>query len=132
MFLDTNTGTMRYAGAGHPPLILHRRTEHKLHELGNNGLPIGPFQHATYEVTTMPVESGDRLILYTDGIIESTNASGRFWGDVAFKAFIETHAHLSTEDFANTLLHHLSQWSGKSFDESPDDDLTLIVVDIVK
>ena len=58
-----------------------------------------------------------------------TDASGSFFGDGSFKIFIETHIHLAAEDFANTLLQNLTQWSGKAFGNSLDDDLTLIVVD---
>lgn len=129
LFINLDKGTMNYAGAGHPPMILHRRTNHKIYEFASNGILLGPFSDAKYEVTTMPIESGDRLILYTDGIIETTNASGSYFGDGPFKDFIETHAHLSAENFADTLLQHINQWSGKSTGESLDDDLTLIVID---
>lgn len=129
LFIDADAGTVRYAGAGHPPLILHRRTERKLYELSDNGLLLGPFPEATYRVTTMPLMAGDRLILYTDGIIEATNASGQLFGDGSFKAFIESHAHASAEDFADRLHQQLLQWSGKPIGESLDDDLTLVVVD---
>lgn len=129
LFLDSEKGSLRYAGAGHPPMILHRRTEHKLYELGSNGLLLGPFPEAAYETTAMTVVPGDRLILYTDGIIEATNASGQLFGDGAFKAFIETHRNLAAEEFTDTLLRHLTQWSGKATGESLDDDLTLVVID---
>jgi len=129
LFLDPDAATMRYAGAGHPPVILHRRTEHRLYELDNNGLLLGPFPGAEYQSKAMQIESGDRLILYTDGIVETSNASGSFFGDGFFKTFIEAHAHLCAEDFADKLLRHLGEWSGKPSGESLDDDLTLIVVD---
>ena len=129
IFIDTNADTIQYASAGHPPMILHRRTEQKLSEFGDNGIILGPFPEAEYKSTLMHLESGDRLILYTDGIIETKSASGSFYGDRSFKTFIEAHGHLSTESFADTILQHLAQWSGKPSGESLDDDITLIVVD---
>jgi uncharacterized integral membrane protein len=129
LFLDPDADTIRYAGAGHPPLILYRRTEHKFYELGNNGLLLGPFPDAEYQSKTMQIEAGDRLILYTDGIIETSNPSGSFFGEGFFKTFIEAHAHVSAENFADKLLQHLDEWSGKPSGDSLDDDLTLIVVD---
>lgn len=130
LFLDTDAGTMQYASAGHPPLILYRKPENKVYEFGDSGIILGPLPEAEYRGSMMQLESGDRLILYTDGIIETRNASGCFFGDGPFKNFIETHAHMPAEVFADTLLDHLTKWSGKPSHESLDDDLTLIVVDI--
>ena len=129
LFLDTEAGTLHYASAGHPPLILHRKLQNKIHEFGASGTILGPFPDAEYTCSTMHMESGDRLILYTDGIVETTNASGDSFGDGPFKGFIETHAHLSAGVFADALLEHLSKWSGKPSHKSLDDDLTLVVVD---
>jgi phosphoserine phosphatase RsbU/P len=129
IFIDTDAGTIRYAGAGHPPIILHRRTERTLSELSDEGMILGPFPEAEYTSTTVNLKSGDRLILYTDGIIETQNAYGAFYGDTSFKAFIETHGDLSPENFADSLLRDLTRWSGKPLNESFDDDVTLIVVD---
>ena len=129
IFIDTDADTIRYAGAGHPPIILHRRTEQILNELSDDGMILGPFPEAEFTSTTVNLKSGDRLILYTDGIIETKNVSGSFYGDTAFKTFIETNAKLSPEDFADSMLKHLAGWSGKPLNESFDDDVTLIVVD---
>lgn len=129
IFIDTDKGTLRYSGAGHPPVILHRRTDQTIRELSDDGMILGPFPKAEYTSTTVNLESGDRLILYTDGITETKNAAGSFYGDTSFKTFIETHAHLAPDDFADLLLRDLITWSGKPSDESLDDDITLIVVD---
>ncbi|HZU28806.1 MAG TPA: PP2C family protein-serine/threonine phosphatase, partial [Bryobacteraceae bacterium] len=69
--LDLSAETVRYAGAGHPPALLVRRSSGELVELGENGLFIGPFPHATYSNMSVPFAAGDRLLLYTDGITEA-------------------------------------------------------------
>jgi serine phosphatase RsbU (regulator of sigma subunit) len=105
--LDTDAGSVRYASAGHPPILLHRRTEPGIQELADNGMILGPFPEAVYTSTALQMEAGDRLILYTDGIVETRNPSGSLFGDQSFKTFIESHPHLSAVDFADTLLRHL-------------------------
>jgi len=131
LFLDMEKRSLCYAGAGHPPLLLFRKTEGKIHELNGTGTILGPFPQAEYTGASMDVTSGDRLILYTDGIIETKNGSGLFFEGEPFRAFITAHADRSPEAFADTLLTHLSHWSGKSPGESLEDDLTLIVVDVL-
>jgi serine phosphatase RsbU (regulator of sigma subunit) len=129
LFLDVDGKSVRYASAGHPPMILHRIGENNICEYSNGGIVMGPFSDATYEVETIPVQVGDRLILYTDGVIETKNHSGHFFGDGSFNSFITSHGHLSATDFADSLLNHLAQWSGKPSNASLDDDLTLVVLD---
>jgi sigma-B regulation protein RsbU (phosphoserine phosphatase) len=130
LFIDTGARELRYASGGHPPMILHRRSTGNYREVGKHGLLLGPFPEATYESTSIAIKPRDRLILYTDGIIESTNASDSFFGDGQFKQFIELHGDLTPGDFADTLLQRVSEWSGKPVGESLDDDLTLVVVDV--
>lgn len=123
---------MSYTNAGHPALLLWRKIERKIYEFQQAGVMLGQLPDAQYTSTQHYLEPGDRIVLYTDGIIEATNASGEFFGDDRFKTFIETHAHLPANDFADTLLEHLTTWSGKRFDETAEDDLTLLVIDVEK
>jgi serine phosphatase RsbU (regulator of sigma subunit) len=130
LFIDTEKRTMMYANANHPPLLFWRKTERKIYEFQQTGVLLGQFPDAQYASTQHHLEPGDRIVLYTDGIIETTNASGEFFGSDRLKTFIEAHGHLSADDFADTLLEHLSIWSGKRFGEAADDDLTLLVIDV--
>jgi sigma-B regulation protein RsbU (phosphoserine phosphatase) len=49
-------------------------------EIEENGLMLAAFDFAKYSNATHRLEHGDRLLLYTDGIIEATNAAGKFFG----------------------------------------------------
>jgi serine phosphatase RsbU (regulator of sigma subunit) len=128
-FIDVDEGTMLYAGAGHPPLLLWRKSEQRMYELCENGPLIGPFPDAVYPNAKMNIEQGDRIILYTDGIIEATNTSASFFGDDSFQEFIKANENVPAEPFTDMFLKHLVAWTGKPSGESLDDDLTMIVVD---
>ncbi len=67
--LDLDTMAFVFSSAGHPPPVLVRDGTRRL--IGT-GIPIGIDVEATYEVTPVDLESGDTLIFYTDGLIEST------------------------------------------------------------
>jgi len=73
--LDPASGRLEHVGAGHPfPLLLRRSGE--IEELGQGGLPLGLRQTlapATGEATLAP---GDVLVLFTDGLVEATDAAG--------------------------------------------------------
>lgn len=49
-------------------------------ELAENGLFIGPFPQATYSNLSVPLQSGDALLLYTDGIVEANVSNGEEFG----------------------------------------------------
>ena len=70
-----------------------------------------------------------RFFLYTDGIIEASNAAGEFFGWDLFKDFIASRARLPVGQFADDLIQRVTDWSGKKSQETLDDDLTLVIAD---
>ncbi|MGD9045092.1 MAG: SpoIIE family protein phosphatase, partial [Desulfobacterales bacterium] len=71
----------------------------------------------------------DRILLYTDGIIETSNSARTLFGLERLKEFIMSHAQLPADQFADALIRRVFNWSGKPSEEALDDDLTLIVAD---
>jgi PAS domain S-box-containing protein len=69
--IDPLTATMTYRSAGHPPPIL-RRTDGTLAYLDLPGLPLGLHEREETETPTIVLDEGSLLVLYTDGLIEST------------------------------------------------------------
>ena len=79
LWLDTENRKASYSAAGHPPLLRWR--EGKLERIESNGLLLGVIPDPDYPVCDLPIYSGDRFLLYTDGVIEPENASGDSFGD---------------------------------------------------
>jgi hypothetical protein len=129
LFIDTENQTATYAGAGHPPLLLWRGSEQKIYEYREKGIILGQFEDARYQNIELNLKSGDRFLLYTDGIIEATNNSGDFFGWDHFKDFITSHGSLPVGQFSDALIQRIFSWSGKHSEEALDDDLTLVVAD---
>jgi phosphoserine phosphatase RsbU/P len=126
-FIDLENLTLTYAGAGHPPLILWGGPE-GVRSVEENGLFLGKFSFATYTSVELPIKAGDRILLYTDGIPETTNPAGVEFGTDAFMAFLDTEKSTSADHFIDLLLEELSRWSARRATEDLDDDITIVTI----
>jgi phosphoserine phosphatase RsbU/P len=122
--LDSELRELRYSAAGHPPMLLLRNN--RIIEVEENGLMLAAFDFAAYSNVTQRLEPGDRILLYTDGIIEASNASGDFLGHDALCELLRNTVGLSSSGAAESIISSVRQWSAKQ-----EDDLTVLVCDYV-
>jgi phosphoserine phosphatase RsbU/P len=125
LYIDTHSGLMRYAAAGHPPMLRVILGRVEVDELEKNGLILGFTRGVHYEELEQPLEAGDRLLLYTDGLIEAMNASEDFFGLERVKGALTSASELSSDAAVDSLLRAMDAWSGKP----ANDDLTIVLVD---
>jgi phosphoserine phosphatase RsbU/P len=130
LFVDMVKQTLSYAGAGHPPLLLWGRSSEEVRTVIENGLFLGKFPQATYSSVVLPLRTGDWVLLYTDGIPETTNHSQVEFGAERFKQFLETQQSASADHFADRLLEELSHWRDRDSDDDLDDDITLVAIHV--
>jgi serine phosphatase RsbU (regulator of sigma subunit) len=125
VFIDGASGLIRYAAAGHPPILRLARRTGDIRELEKNGLALGFVPDADYEELEQPLESGDRLVLYTDGLVEAANAVDDLFGLERLKNALAAGAGLPPNAAADALLRAMDAWSG----QPASDDLTIVVAD---
>jgi sigma-B regulation protein RsbU (phosphoserine phosphatase) len=126
LWLDTENRTARYSAAGHPPLL--RWTQGQLEPVQSNGFLLGMVQDCAYPVVSMDIRSGDRFLLYTDGVIDVENSMGEFFGDSKLEEVVRNNQSLSPDEFSEQLLSQIEQW--RSVSTPQQDDMTLVVVDV--
>lgn len=68
--LDEQDKRIHFVNAGHPPALLVR-TDGAIRELGSGGLPVGIDEEATYRSGSVAWEPGDRLVIYSDGVLDT-------------------------------------------------------------
>ena len=132
VYLDMEKQLLRYAGAGHPPILYWTSSTHSVKDVLENGMFLGRFDFATYNAVEMAISRGDWCLMYTDGIPETTNSNEVQFGDERFRAFLGEQAWPSADLLAGGLLAELSRWSGRAADEDPEDDVTLVAFRITE
>jgi sigma-B regulation protein RsbU (phosphoserine phosphatase) len=120
--LDSEKRELKYAAAGHPPMLLLR--DGAVREIAENGLILAAFDFATYSDKTITLEPGDRLVLYTDGLIEARNKQEEFFGEESLKAALQNTARLTAAEAADKIISSVQDWA-----TSQEDDLTVLVCD---
>ncbi len=120
--LDAEAGEMRYAAAGHPAMLLLRSGN--VTEIYENGLLLSASEDSVYTERTLGLEPGDRLLLYTDGLVEARNAQGQMFGEESLFDAMRNTAGLGVAETADRIIASVQQWA-----KLQDDDLTVLVCD---
>ncbi len=131
VYLDLESRIMRYGGAGHPAILLRSGLCGTVSELEENGLFLGPFADAVYSSVEIPIAVGDRVLLYTDGVLECMNEAGEEFGLVRLKQYLETGSGQTAEEFLDALMGELWKWAGQASGTPLTDDITLLAIDIL-
>jgi serine phosphatase RsbU (regulator of sigma subunit) len=122
--IDPKSLKMAYVNAGHvAPLVL---SNGKIIDFAPTGPPIGFFDDAGYDTATYQFVRGDRLLLFTDGISESGNASGELFGIDRLKEVLRNGVD-DYEAFLEDLFDALNKFAVASLSR---DDRTAIVIDM--
>jgi serine phosphatase RsbU (regulator of sigma subunit)/anti-sigma regulatory factor (Ser/Thr protein kinase) len=119
--LDTQTGSARIVRAGHPLPVLLRADGSAGEVAVDGGVPLGVLDQATWPVTTVTLDAGDRLVLYTDGLIERRDSDLDHGVAALLSAVGAVAPGHSAEQACDDLLAALSQ--------GLTDDVALLVCD---
>jgi len=123
--LDPVTQTLRFSSAGHLDPYVYRAGAKKLESLSSWGFPLGVKRREPFTEHTVEFDVGDRLILYSDGLIEAIDDDGDPFGFERFEKTILSCGHMHAEDIKKTLLNSIRKFTRN---RPPEDDQTLVVV----
>jgi phosphoserine phosphatase RsbU/P len=124
--LEMDTGRLRYINAGHPAPLLLRHGKAVRALTGGRRMPLG-LDDGVLDVAEETLEPGDRLLLYTDGVIEARDDSGELFGtdrlvDLAERSAV---AELPAPETLRRLAHSVMEHQGGL----PTDDATILLVE---
>lgn len=127
-FFDRRASVLRYINAGHlPPLLVRYENggSHRIVRLDRGGPVLGLLPGATYQQALEPVLPGDLLVVFSDGILEATDAQEAEFGEEGIVAVVEKHWNGAPAEICAAVLEAVRLFLGK---ELPHDDQTLLVV----
>lgn len=124
--LDAARGRLVYANAGHNPPLL-ARNDGGVEALTSSGTVLGVFADARYGSSEVALRSGDRLLLYTDGITEARDEAGEEFGQERLQAALVRHRHLAAGELHRAVMSDVTHFAVGGFE----DDATLLAVAVV-
>jgi len=131
LYVDIAKKKLITADAGHCPLYIWRRKDKEMIRVKPKGMIIGFLPVINCPIEETKLKDGDRLVMYTDGIVEAANPEGELFNDNRLINLISTHQDVAPEEFIDLVVAELKQWVGED-KKTFEDDLTMVVMDIGK
>ena len=116
---------LRVANAGQSQPLLYK--DNRCGKIELTGFPLGIYEEVTYDEWGVTLETGNILVFHSDGIAETTNSEGQFFGVSWLKELIEKHHELSAAELADRILNEVD-WFAQSAPLF--DDRTLVVMKV--
>ncbi len=123
--VDTGSGRVRLVRAGHPFPLLHK-ADGSVRLVKTEGYAVGLFPGAEVASEDVQLERGDRLFLYSDGLMDCTNPAGASFGARRLEDAVKAGRDLRLTDVVASIRKELVAWRGS---ESFADDVSLLVVE---
>ncbi|HYO79580.1 MAG TPA: PP2C family protein-serine/threonine phosphatase, partial [Thermoanaerobaculia bacterium] len=102
--LDPRAQTLVFSSAGHLDPYVFRVATGKLEALSSWGFPLGVRRREAFREHRVEFMPGDRLVLYSDGLIEAIDDDGNPFGFDRFEQTIVSNGHLAADDSKNALI----------------------------
>ncbi|MFL6283193.1 MAG: PP2C family protein-serine/threonine phosphatase [Pyrinomonadaceae bacterium] len=122
--LDATNRTLAFVNAGHNPLLVLNGDE-SFRFIERGGLPLGLFKDTRYYEYYLPIDSGQVLVLYTDGATEATSPGGEEYGRDRLVSAVRACRQRTARDMIDYIYNEIFEWSGG---RGAGDDVTFVII----
>ena len=122
--LDPLTGAIAYVNAGHNVPIL-RKSSGAVERLEAGGIPIGILAESHYQMGTTRLESGDWLVIFTDGVVEAVNSGDEEYGEPELIRLLDRESRSTPAELLRSLMADLDRHVGNT---PQHDDITCLLL----
>jgi sigma-B regulation protein RsbU (phosphoserine phosphatase) len=126
-FSSDNT-RFRFAKGGHTPPVLYRAGEAAAQLLKSGGMPIGIFMDAKFQEIGVDLEPGDRIYLYTDGIIEARNEKQDMLEPEGLIGLVRRGGEMGLSESLDFILEETARFRGSG---QAEDDIVIIGFEVM-
>ncbi|MEW5993478.1 MAG: PP2C family protein-serine/threonine phosphatase, partial [Candidatus Zixiibacteriota bacterium] len=120
---------LTYCNAGHLPGIYWDAARSEKLELAKGGAIVGQFADLSFAEGRQPLGSGDRLVLFTDGLTEAVDSHNNLFGRKRVESLVAGGASLQSQEFCQMVKDHIDEYARGAPEESHD-DFTLVQVKV--
>jgi serine phosphatase RsbU (regulator of sigma subunit)/GAF domain-containing protein len=121
---EPDVGLLTYANAGHcPPLFFAQDRRGRL--LTEHGMLVGVSEDITYRSHTLEIPPGSLLLLYTDGVTESEDSHGDFFGVPRLESLVLAEEDWTASRITQLITERLTEFTA---DPEPADDVTIVAL----
>jgi len=123
--IDTRQKVFRWVHAGHEPALSYVPATDAFETLGGDGLPLGVMEDGAYEEASIPLRSGQIILIGTDGIKEACNPQNKHFGNERLQTVLRNNYQKAAKEIVDEVFEALGQFRG--YAERKDDE-TLVVI----
>ena len=123
--LDTKTGLMKFANAGHNPPLFKKNGEKFEYMKARSGMLLAGMEGIKYRKNELQLTPGDKLYLYTDGVTEATNESTELYSDQRLLDFVNSLGNTEPESLCKLIKEDVDKFVGTA---PQFDDITMLAV----
>jgi serine phosphatase RsbU (regulator of sigma subunit) len=121
--LDPESGSLRYANAGHDPPYV-RRSDDTAEKLRARGMPLSLMAGMGYEEEESSLSEGESVLFYSDGLVEAHDPQGEMFGFPRLRRLVAEHGQ--ERMLVDFLMGELSSFTGEGWEQ--EDDITLLTL----
>ncbi len=127
--LNKKSREIRVASAGHNPLVVWRAAENQIQLVNPSGIALGfdkgPVFERTVKEEKVALNPGDRVVMYTDGVVEAMNADNQEFGDKRFHQLVKQLGTRDSNQMLNLVIKAIDDYRG---DAPQSDDITIVTL----
>lgn len=123
--LDLSNGNLKYTNAGHNPPVIIKENKVAVMFEKTKYIPVGLFEDFEYEESSIQLESGDKIFLYTDGVSEAENNEHKLFGDTTIMDIINLNISATPRELIGKMEEEISAHVN-GFAQS--DDITMMAI----
>ncbi|GBF51484.1 stage II sporulation protein E [Leptospira ryugenii] len=128
LYFDLEAKLLSFSNAGHPEFYLIRNTESEIREVRAKGKPLGLFNDLSYQENKLELLSGDRIFLYTDGLLDLVHPDEGSFEESKLKSILWQNRELPLDQFESKMLEEIKRYTIAMGE--PEDDISFLMIEV--